>query len=208
MKYMTTTLDPPEQRVLLNNIDWELYEALLMAHRDSSVPRFTYDDGCLEIMSPSADHEQIKDAVVQLVNIFAEENAINIKGFGSTTFRRKDLSKGFEPDACFYSTNLRKVQGKRELDLQYDPPPDLAIEIDITRSSLDKLSIFEKVGVPELWRFHNGVWRIFKLQPEGYVEQSESSVLQGLAAGTISALIEQSLTLEPLAWIRCVREQV
>ena len=87
---MATVLRVSEQRILLDNIPWDLYEGLLAAHRDRSVPRFTYDRGQLEIMSPSAEHEQLKETVTLLVNIVAEEMHINVEGFGSTTFRREE----------------------------------------------------------------------------------------------------------------------
>ena len=109
---MATVLSPPEQRVLLDNITWEVYKSLLAAHRDRSVPRFIYDRGQLEIMRPSAEHEQLKETVTLLVNVVAEEKGINAEGFGSTTFRRADLARGFEPDACFYIDNLRAREGQ------------------------------------------------------------------------------------------------
>jgi Uma2 family endonuclease len=99
---MATVLSPPEQRVLLDNITWEMYESLLRAHRERSVPRFTYDRGQLEIMSPSLEHEELKDTVALLINTLAEEMCINTRSFGSATFRRADLQRGFEPDGCFY----------------------------------------------------------------------------------------------------------
>src|SRR3954447_24702649 len=99
---MTAVLSPPEQRVQLHNVSWEMYESLLAAHQDTSAPRFTYDRGRLEIMSPSAEHERIKEVLTLLVNITAEEAAVDIQAFGSTTFRRQDLERGFEPDSCFY----------------------------------------------------------------------------------------------------------
>jgi Uma2 family endonuclease len=118
---MATVLRVSEQRILLDNIPWDLYEGLLAAYRDRSVPRFTYDRGQLEIMSPSAEHEQLKETVTLLVNIVAEEMPINVEGFGSTTFRREDIARGFEPDACFYIDNLARVKGKSELDLTEQP---------------------------------------------------------------------------------------
>jgi len=206
---MTTTLNPPEQRILLNNISWELYESLLTAHLASSVPRFTYDRGCLEIMSPSDEHEQLTRAFDQLVNIVAEEINVNAKGYGSTTFRRRDLKRGFEPDACFYSQNLHRVLGKKtKIDLRTDPPPDLVIEIDVTSSSLNKAAIMAEFGVPELWRHRRNVCHILGLESTGYVERPESSMLPGLTAELISVLIEESRTLEPLIWIRHVRAAV
>lgn len=102
---MITVVSPPEPRVLLENMPWDLYERLLEAHRDCSAPRLTYDRGRLEIMSPSAEHEQLKETVALLINIVAEEMGINAEGFGSTTFRRQELERGFEPDACFYMAN-------------------------------------------------------------------------------------------------------
>jgi Uma2 family endonuclease len=84
-------------------------------------------------LSPSAEHEQLKETVTLLVNIVAEETSTNMEGFGSTTFQRQDMARGFEPDACFYIANLPRVKGKTIFDLQTDPPPDLVIEIDITR---------------------------------------------------------------------------
>ena len=114
MEVMTTTLLYPEQRVVLENISWSLYEELLDAQQNRRAPRFTYDRGALEIMSPSAEHEQIAYNITLLVALFAEVKGINLQGLGSTTFRRKDLSRGFEPDACFYATNLHRIKGKTE----------------------------------------------------------------------------------------------
>ena len=208
MNGMATTLQVPEQRVVLDNIAWDLYEDLLAAHRDRRAPRFTYDRGHLEIMSPSAEHEQIAEAVTLLVNIVAEEFGVNAKGFGSTTFRRQDLDHGFEPDACFYVTALPRVAGKTDLDLRIDPPPDLVIEVDIASSSLDKLSIMARLNVPEVWHYDRKGWRIFSLRHAAYQQQTESVAFPSLTVETIAKLVEDSRTLEPLAWIRRVRESV
>jgi Uma2 family endonuclease len=203
---MATVLSPPEQRVLLDNIPWEVYEGLLAAHRDRSVPRFTYDRGQLEIMSPSAEHEQLKETVTLLVNIVAEEKSINAEGFGSTTFRRADLARGFEPDACFYIEKLGRVKGKTEVDLQTDPPPDLVIEIDLTSPSLDKFSIFAHVGVPEVWRYDGDRIRMYRLAGAEYIEQAQSMALQGLTSVGVTHFLAESRTLARLAWLRRVRE--
>jgi Uma2 family endonuclease len=202
---MATILRVPEQRVLLDNITWDLYERLLAAHRDRSVPRFTYDRGQLEIMSPSAEHEQLKDTLALLVNIVAEEMHLNVEGFGSTTFRREDIARGFEPDACFYITHLAQVKGSTELDLLVDPPPDLVIEIDITNSSLDKFAIFAHVGVPEVWRSTGQQIHIFHLEGSVYVEHEQSAAFQGITSVDISRWLDESRTLERLVWLRRVR---
>jgi Uma2 family endonuclease len=119
---MTTVLHAPDQRVLLDNITWELYERLLAAHRDRSMPRFTYDRGQLEIMRPAAEHEQLTETIMLLVNVVAEEMGIKSEGFGSTTFRRQDSAREFEPATCFYTANLLRVTGKTEPRHPVDQP--------------------------------------------------------------------------------------
>lgn len=202
---MSLVISPPEQRVLLNNVSWLMYEDLLEAHRDQSVPRFTYDRGCLEIMSPSSEHEQLKETVALLVNIIAEEVGVNAEGYGSTTFRREDLARGFEPDASFYIASLPRVKGKAELDLHIDPPPDMVIEIDITHGSLPKFPIFAQLKVPEVWLYDNQALRIFRLEDDRYTEQLTSAALAKASAGDLSRLLGESRTLERLVWLRRVR---
>ncbi len=112
---MTTLLAPPdvhESKVVLPNIRWETYERLLADLEDCSAPRLTYDRGRLEIMSPTPKHENLNRAVEILVNVLAEEFGINSRGLGSTTFRREDLERGFEPDSCFYFQNEPLIRGK------------------------------------------------------------------------------------------------
>jgi Uma2 family endonuclease len=202
---MATVLSPPEQRIVLDHIPWETYESILVAQRGRSVPRFTYDRGQLEIMSPSAEHERLKETVTLLINIVAEEMGINAEGFGSTTFRREDLARGFEPDACFYIASLGRVKGKTTLDLRLDPPPDLVIEIDITSPSLDKFSIFAQIGVPEVWRYDGSAMQIFQLENDEYVKHTESTALPSLTGEMIGRFLDASRILERLAWVRHVR---
>jgi Uma2 family endonuclease len=207
MERMTATLHSPEQRVTLHNISWDLYESLLLAHPDS-VPRFIYDRGELEIVSPSADHEQLARRVAHLVHIMAEELGVNAEDFGSTTFRLKPRQRGFEPDTCFYIDNLNRVRGKKKIDLQIDPPPDLVIEIDITSSSLDKLSIIAALGAPEVLQYESGAWRILGLDRGKYVERTSSASFPALTAETLRRLIDDGWMLEPLEWTRHVRDWI
>jgi Uma2 family endonuclease len=205
---MTAVFSPPEQRVQLHNVSWEMYESLLAAHQDASAPRFTYDRGILEIMSPSAEREQIKEVLTLLVNVTAEEAAIDIQGFGSTTFRRQDLERGFEPDSCFYIKNASSVRGKAQLDLTIDPPPELVIEIDITHSSIDKLSLLAHLGVAEFWLFDGTRLRIFKLISEEYAEQDVSTAFPSLTSAVVSHFIAQSRKLDRPAWLRQLRSEL
>jgi Uma2 family endonuclease len=205
---MATVVSPPEQRIVLENITWDVYESILVAHQDRSVPRFTYDRGRLEIMSPSAEHEELKHLVALCVEVIAEEMSMNVRGLGSTTFRREDLQRGFEPDACFYVQNAGRIRGKTELDLTVDPPPDMVIEIDLTSPSLAKFPIFAQLGVPEVWRYDGQCWQIFHRTGAVYVEQAESMALPGLTAAILTGFLAESRTLDRLEWLRQVRTWV
>ena len=202
---MAAVLDRSEQRVLLEGLSWEIFESLVRASPNRGAPRFTYDRGQLEIMSPSAEHERLKETTTLLVNIVAEELRINVEAFGSTTFRRLDVGRGFEADSCFYIHNLARVKGQTEIDLHADPPPDLVIEIDITTSSLDKLSIFASLGVPEVWRYQDARMRIFGLAQGALVEREESAVLPGVTAELVTRFLDAGRALDRLTWLRQVR---
>lgn len=205
---MTTALAPPdvhESKVVLPNISWETYERLLADLEDCSVPHLTYDRGRLEIMSPMPKHEKLNRAVEMLVNALAEELDINSRGLGSTTFRREDLERGFEPDSCFYFQNEPLIRSKDRLNLIVDPPPDLVVEIDITRPSLDKFSIFAQLGVPEVWRYDGTTLRILHLESSSYVERQSSGVLPVVTNAVLTDFLAESLTTSRLTWLRRVR---
>jgi Uma2 family endonuclease len=147
---MLATLAPPERRVLLHDISWDTYQRLLAESPEACGTRFTYDNGELEIMTVSIGHEAPNRKLAHLAEITAEETGRDFEGAGSTTFQRKDLAKGFEPDSCFYFRHAAAIRGREKLDLAVDPPPELIIEVDITSSSLDRFAIFAAMGVAEV----------------------------------------------------------
>jgi Uma2 family endonuclease len=203
---METIKSPAEHRVILHNTSWETYERLMKERGESRVPRFAYDRGELEIMSPSTEHESIAYYIGLLVAVFAEEAGVDLYGAGSTTFDREDLERGFEPDACFYVRNAERVRGKPRIDLSLDPPPDLVIEVDITSPSLDKFSIYAQTGIHEIWRYDGERLAIFELRGKEYVEVAESSTLPPLTSEAFSRFIEESSSLDIVTWMRRVRE--
>ena len=205
---METVKSPAEQKVLLSNVSWETYERLLEDHRDSSAPRFTFDRGALEIMSPSPKREKFNRRIAQLVLAFAEEMGIESEDLGSTTFRREDLERGFEPDSCFYIQNEARIRGKDRIDLAVDPPPDLVIEVDITSPSINKLPIYAQLGVPEVWRYDGEKLEILKLRDDRYLQVSESAVLPSLTGSVLTELVEQSKFSRRTFWLREVRRKV
>ena len=203
---MKTVKRPAEQRVVLNNIGWNTYEHLLADHGDNSAPRLTYDRGELEIMSPSPEHEMFNRRIAQLVLAVAEELNIEAEDLGSTTFRREDLERGFEPDSCFYIQNEEQVRGKDRLDLAVDPPPDLVIEIDITSPSFSKLPIYAQIGVPEVWRYDGERMTILVLEGSDYAERTESIVLPPVTSNVLNDFVEKSKSMKRTAWLEVVRE--
>lgn len=192
--------------VVLDGVSWETYERLLAEHGESGGAHFTYDRGRLEIMVLSAAHEAFKHALEVLVEIFAEELNIDVRGFGSTTFRRADLERGFEPDACFYIRQEPYVRGKREIHLTVDPPPDLVIEIDISHSSLNKLPLFAALGIPEVWHHDGTKVTIVTLEAGAYREVAESAALPGVTGEVLSRFVETNTQLQPTLWRRSVRD--
>src|SRR5207247_2926721 len=127
---------------VLHGVSWKTYECFLADFENRSAPRFTYDRGTLEIMSPREEHERSNRTLALLVEVVTEERGLEIDSLGSTTFKREDVGRGFEPDSCFYVQNAERVRGKERIDLAIDPPPDLVIEIDITHPSMDNLPIY------------------------------------------------------------------
>jgi Uma2 family endonuclease len=159
----------------------------------------------LEITAPSYEHESVKGHLALLVNALAEEFDIDVTGAGSTTFRREDLAKGFEPDECFYIRHAELVRGKKQIDLTNDPPPDLVIEIDITSPSLSKFPIFAALGIPEVWRYDGVRVTIFTLAGNEYVERPESIALPKVTSAILTEFLDASRQVKRTAWLRQVR---
>jgi Uma2 family endonuclease len=202
---MATVLSPPEQKVILTGVSWNTYEQLLADLENQSAPRLTFDRGLLEIISPSSEHERYNRTLALLVEVLAEELDIDVDNLGSTTFRREDIERGFEPDSCFYIEDARAVRGKTRIDLTSDPAPDLVIEIDITRGSLDKLPIYAQIGVPEIWRFDGKDLTILGLVSGNYKQLDQSDAFPLLTSGILTNLITESNTLKRTAWLRKLR---
>lgn len=162
----------PGQRTQIHGVNWKEFEAILKELGDKRASRIAYSDGVLEIRMPLPEHEVDKELIGDMVKILLEELNIDNECFGSTTFKRQDITKGIEPDQCFYIENSAQMIGKRRLDLTIDPPPDLAIEVDVT--SKTGLDAYQALGVPELWRFEDGQLRISLSQDGQYHDTNVS----------------------------------
>ena len=194
------------QQIILHGVSWETYEQLLSDFQDSHAAHFTYDRGVLEIMVLSFKHETVNRTLAHLVSMIAEELQIDTISAGSTTFKRQDLAKGFEPDSCFYIQNEGRISGKAEIDLDTDPPPDLIIEIDISSSSLNKFPVYAHIGVPEVWRYDGTRVVFFVLAGENYEAAEESRALPALTSGVATDFLEASTQLKSTVWSRRLRD--
>ncbi|WP_414588106.1 Uma2 family endonuclease [Scytonema sp. PCC 10023] len=162
----------PGQQLLLEDVSWQQFENILAELGEHRAARLSYSHGLLEIMVPLPEHEKAKEIIGDMVKILLEARQIAFESLGSTTLKNEHMTQAVEPDACFYIQNQAAVIGKNRLDMSVEPPPDLAIEIDLTsRTQLDNYQI---LGVPELWRYGKQGLQINVLQAGKYIESDSS----------------------------------
>ncbi len=194
--------------IVLSGIRWQTYPALLHDLSDRHI-YLTYDHGTLEIMAPLFRHEGYAVVLGQLVKVLAATSKVPIKSAGSTTFHREDAERGLEPDCCFYIRNVGAILGKMEIDLSIDPPPDLAIEIDIMSSCLNRLSIYAALGVPEVWRFDGEQFEIvLRRDDTGYDASAVSQNFPTLPVATVAELLHDVMALDDETQERRIRAWV
>jgi Uma2 family endonuclease len=179
---------------VLNDLNWAGYQHFLQMIGDRSV-RHTYDRGRLELMSPLPIHEIYKTLFGHLLDMLVIVLGIRVKAVGSTTFGREDVDRGLEPDTCFYLKNAARIRDWSKLSLDHDPPPDLAIEVDNTTSSLDRLAVYAALRVPEVWRFDGDLLTVYRLEADGNYEVCDRSPgLLFLPMEEVPALLQASVS--------------
>ena len=194
-------------RVVLNNISWEQFESLLTLLGERPTSRISYNQGTLEIMTPLPEHEYYIDTISDAIKDIAETLGQDYECYGSTTWKRKLKEAGVEPDNCFYFQNESKVRGKLELNLDIDPPPDLAIEVDLTNKSLNRFPIYARLGVPEIWTYEQGKLTLYQLQNNAtYQAANQSLVLPSLPIQELPNLIEKYRNQGRIALRKAVRK--
>ncbi|MEA5500913.1 Uma2 family endonuclease [Limnoraphis robusta Tam1] len=184
---------PPGHQILLKDISWQEFEQILEELGESRASRLSYSDGVLEMITPSLEHEKDKEIIGDLVKILLEGLNIDFEGLGSTTFKSEQMTQAIEADTCFYIQNHQAVIGKNRINLTVDPPPDLAIEIDIT--SRTKFDNYRLLGVPELWRYSQKGLEINLLQFGEYVKSETSPNFPGIPIiELINTFVQKALT--------------
>jgi Uma2 family endonuclease len=179
----------PGSLVTISDVTWEEFESILQELGKKRAARVAYSQGTLEIMVPLPEHEIPRDLISDMIKVLLRAKGIRYQPFGSTTFKCSGRA-GVEPDACFYIQNYQRMIGRRRLQAD-DPPPDLAIESDVT--SKTTLDAYEAIAVPELWVYDSGKLSIYLLQDEKYVKSATSPTFPGIdIAQIIPAAVERS----------------
>lgn len=210
---MSTAAEPAvgEHRFVIRNVGWQGYQTLLTLFEENG-PRITYDRGTVEFMSPSIQHERPKKLLDRIIQMITEELDIAVVGAGSTTFNSEILDRGIEPDDCYHLANahrLRKYPKVYRMDLAVDPVPDLAIEVEITASMLDKLGIYAALQIPEIWRHDGESLQILLLGNNGkYLESETSASFPFVPIDDVRRLLGEDDGTNDTRWGRSVRAWV
>ncbi|MBX3437314.1 MAG: Uma2 family endonuclease [Planctomycetaceae bacterium] len=169
---------PQNDVILLGGVTWDQYRAYRDDPENNGV-RMHYADGELLLMTTGMLHERLSHLLTLMFAIWSHFSGQPIMGFGRWTLLDEFKKKGLEADNCYYARNVPYVQQKETLDLNVDPPPDLAIEIDITTHSRLKFAIYAALGVPEVWVWRGDALAVHRLEDGTYQAVSESQELPG-----------------------------
>ena len=202
----TATERTAPDRILLRNIPWELYEQLREEESNWGI-RMAYDDGELELMSPSQSHGEIEWRFAIFLMELADVLGFKCKPLGNTTWKKPGAKKAKEADGSYYLANYERVRHKK-IDLNIDPPPDLAVEAEVSRSAINSLNIYAAIGVPEIWRFDGEVFHIHQRQADGtYLETDRSRALPFLNPDEVVFWMRKAEEDDDdMEWKRQVRE--
>jgi Uma2 family endonuclease len=167
---------PERDHFLFENVDWEFYEKTLeQLERAGQHARVTFDEGRMEIMTVSGWHEVIKKAIARLLEHYSFVADIPIMGLGESTCKAEEKQKGLEPDECYFILNKMCLDAEGYLDLRTGPPPDLAIEAEVSQTAIPKQPIYARLGVPELWRANFEGITVLGLKGEDYAPREGST---------------------------------
>jgi len=199
---------PREQRFLVRNRSWSDYRAFAEALGEAHV-RLTYDRGNLELMTLSLGQERWSGLLGRFVEVITEELNLPCQSAGSTTLNREDMERGLEADRSYYLEHEAAVRDKDEIDLTVDPPPDLALEIDVSRSSLSRMDIYAALRVPEVWRFDGETLLVYRLDENSqYAESTHSSHFPFLPLAEVQAFLLRRNSMDETSLIKAFRQWV
>jgi Uma2 family endonuclease len=209
---MTLAVAPERpEHFVFTQADWEFYDKALRVGAAQRI-RITYDRGRMEVMTHSDEHEALRSAAGRILEYYARQVRVRLVGRGNVTCRREDLDRGLEPDECYYVVNRPVRDADGQLDLTNGPPPDLAVEIEVSRTVIPRRPIYLELGVPELWRIDRQRTTVLRLHGGEYQEVERSGYLPQLDMALFHRLVrvavdEPDLALDELdAWIKSRNE--
>jgi Uma2 family endonuclease len=197
-----------EERVVLQNVTWQLYELMLAQLGENRSVRLAYDQGILELMSPLMPHERSKRLLEKLIDIVLEELDIPAVSVGSMTCKREDLGRGSEPDSGYYIQNEPLIRHRETVNLEEDPPPDLVLEVEYSRSAVNKLKLYAAMGVPEFWRYNGKTLRIYQLFGQEYVQQENSLTFSPILVAEFPQFMQEAKDIGEVAMMKKFRAWV
>jgi Uma2 family endonuclease len=180
-----------DQRVVMYGIPWSLYEAQLAVRGEAVVPRIAYLEGTLELMSPSKDHERIKSYLGRLLEAYALERGIDLSPYGAWTLKSAPQESGAEPDECYI------VGGDQARE-----SPHLAIEVVWTSGGVDKLEIYRRLGIGEVWTWRDGRIEVHVLRDNRYVESDRSALFPDLDLPRLASFLDRPTVLQAVRAFR------
>jgi Uma2 family endonuclease len=183
---------PADSMIIQHGVSWNDYEDLLLAVGEAPGLHISFDEGTLQIMSPSSKDEHYAILLERLVDRVSIRHRLKVLFYGSTTIKKRSEQKGAEPDACFYVQTADAVGTKEQIDFDIDPPPDVVVEIDIHHESISKLPIYAALGAPELWRYDGDSLTIYNLLDGQYVLTHASLALPILTGSVLSEFLARS----------------
>jgi Uma2 family endonuclease len=201
---LAPTLESVGDHLILSGVPWRTYLQLLRLFDDRHL-RITYDQGALEIMTLSAEHEYFKRLLDRLLTALVETLGWELTGLGSLTLKRSKLQRGLEPDECYWIQHEAELRQPKRYNIHRDPPPDLVIEIDITHPSLDRLPIYAAFGVPEVWRYDGAALHFHILTNGTYTDNPNSQVFPFLAVADVARFIDLRSQVSEVETVRQFR---
>jgi Uma2 family endonuclease len=205
---MTLLNEPDLQRFVFNHVDWAFYEDVSRRLEGRHV-FVTYYKGKLEVVTTSLLHERVAALLYRLLCVVSEETGTPTVTAGRATLRDLLLDEGVEADTSFYfHANAKRMEGKQEIDLKVDPPPDLAVEVEITRRLGERRMIYRDLGVPELWRYSDGTMTVLVRRGDDYVSIKQSPTFPFLSLADIANWIRAGIRQDETTWSVGVRKRV
>jgi Uma2 family endonuclease len=204
----SVTESSSEQRLVLFHVPWDHYEQFCELFAAHNV-RLAYQQGTLEIMAPSMGHESSAFSSGHAVVVLAEEMDVPILPGRSVTLKILTVDCGIEPDNCFWIANEALIRDKKEIDVNVDPPPDLFVEVEVSRSFLDRLEIAAKLKVPEVWHIRDTELQVLLLQADGtYADSDRSGAFPDFPVKGIARFLQRAPGVDYTTQMRRLREWV